>query len=253
MTKIVPLLIILCDPSREAMYAHLARQAGVPLIQAEGALHALTQLERSEVGAIICDAQLEEMSGEEFRSVVQQGDAKSKDLPIFLIANTDDLADSISDADTLGGPQILAQAFKELGIDSSDHPIPVNQTMAPHLEGDLRIMSLSEFLVWIAELKYNGHWLVSIESALGSWRQGHIAMLGGKIIYAEYLGLSGKKAMLNLMKDVKDQPKTVFKFFKFTEGVVPQNKEFDKTTERLLIELSVELDNILSQQAGSEN
>lgn len=249
MKPLLPLLIILCDPSREAMYAHLARQAGVPLIQADGALHALTQLERSTIGAIICDAQLEDMSGEEFKSVVQ-GDAKSRDIPLFLIANTDDLADSISDADTLGGPQILAQAFEKLELDVEHHPIPVNRALDPHLKGDLGIMSLSEFLVWISELKYNGHWLVSIESALGSWRQGHIAMLGGKIIYAEYLGLSGKSAMLNLMKDVKDQPKTVFKFYKFTEGQVPQNKEFNKTTERLLIELSVELDNMLSQQAG---
>ncbi|MHA0036061.1 response regulator (plasmid) [Deinococcus sp. PESE-38] len=80
----LPILTILNDPDRAAMYRHLAGQAGVPTIEAEGALHALTQLERMPVAAIICDAQMEDMSGEDFREVIF-AEESTHDVPVYVL------------------------------------------------------------------------------------------------------------------------------------------------------------------------
>lgn len=50
------------------MYEHLSSQVGVQVVHAEGALHALTQLERTRVDAITFDAVTPDMTGAEFCS-----------------------------------------------------------------------------------------------------------------------------------------------------------------------------------------
>lgn len=174
----LPILTILNDPDRAAMYRHLAGQAGVPTIEAEGALHALTQLERMPVAAIICDAQMEDMSGEDFREVVT-AEESTHDVPVYVLPQLPEAGNG--DAGALPtSPQVLGEVLTELGLSPAQLPVPLRTGAPAHLHGDLSQFSLPEFLNWVAEMRFSGHWLVTVSSRQGAAQPlaGHLVMRG---------------------------------------------------------------------------
>ncbi|GHF36831.1 CheY-like chemotaxis protein [Deinococcus metalli] len=234
------MLTVLNNPARAAMYGHLARQVGVQVVHAEGALHALTQLERTSVDAIICDAQMPDMSGAEFCSVVAGDDSTSR-LPVYLIPGAPDAGDHRF-MTLPAGPEVLARAFRQLGVDMAHYPVPMNTRRRPELDGHLGAPSLPEFLNWVADLAFSGHWLVTVRPEGGSQRTGHLAMNAGQVVYAEFAGRSGKAAILALLKFIEQHPAAEFSFYRSPEVPVHDAQDFTQSTARLLIELAVDLD-----------
>lgn len=235
------LLTVLNSPERAVMYGHLAAQAGVQAIHAEGALHALTQLERTPVDAIICDAQMPDMTGAEFCSVVA-GDHSSSRLPVYLIPSPPEGADDHRFLTLPAGPEVLARAFRQLGLDTARYPAPLNGALQPELTGMVGSIGLPEFLGWVADLEFSGHWLVTTRPEGGSQRTGHLAMNGGRLVYAEFGGLAGKQALLALLRFIDRHQATEFSFYRAPEVQVHRASEFTQSTARLLIELAVDLD-----------
>ncbi|MFC6592630.1 hypothetical protein ACFP81_11930 [Deinococcus lacus] len=80
------ILVVLKDSSRAQMMGWLAQQNGVEVLQAEGGLPALTQLERAQVNAVVCDAHLDDMEGEEFRNIVRY-EPGTQSTPFFLLTD----------------------------------------------------------------------------------------------------------------------------------------------------------------------
>lgn len=236
------ILTILNDPARANMYELLAKQMGVQVFHAEGALHALTQLERTKVHAIICDAQMPDMTGAEFCSIVE-GDAITRRLPVYLIPNS---AQSLSTAtwytSVAAGPEILSRVFRQLGLDQKTYPIPINSEIKPQLDGAVNPFTLADFLNWVAELGFSGHWMVTVKPANGGAHTGHIAMNAGKIIYAEFGGCAGKKAILMLLKNIDHHTQSEFSFFRSEPIELTETSEFTQSTARLLIEMAVDFD-----------
>lgn len=228
-------LTVLNDPSRAAMYGHLAALAGVTVIQADGALHALTQLERTPVDAIICDAQMSDMSGAEFRNILQH-DAHTGDLPVYLIGDEVPGASGLSGP---AGPQVLAEALDALGVNSAAYPLPMRATAAPQLSGQLDPFSLTEFLNWAAELACSGHWLVTV-SAAGS---GHLTMTAGRLTYAEFAGHAGRAAVLELLRR-SEHSGGQFRFYDCADLPAGRQPDLAAPTPRLLMELAVDLDEL---------
>lgn len=235
-------LTVLNDASRSAMYGYLAELAGVTVIQADGALHALTQLERTPVDAIICDAVMPDMSGAEFREILQD-DAHTGGLPLYLIGDEGgEAGQSINSA----GPQVLAEALEALGVDDAAYPLPLRVNARPQLSGQLEPFSLSEFLNWAAELGCSGHWLITVGAAGGPPRSGHLTMSAGALTYAECAGHAGREAMLELLR-CSEQGGGQFRFYHCP--VLPPGLQPDLTgpTNRLLMELAVDLDETASR------
>lgn len=236
------LLTVLNDPSRSAMYQLLAEQSGVNVIHTEGALHALTQLERTRVDAIICDALMPDMTGAEFCSVIE-GDRQSRNLPVYLIPSPSDGEDGRRYVSVTSGPEILANAFRRLGLDGSKLPAPINLNARPQLDGHLRPFGLPDFLNWVAEMGFSGHWLIYVHPKAGGKHTGHVAMSKGKVVYAEFGGRAGKQAMLYLMRHIDQHPQTDFRFHLCDElPAFSHSPDFTQSTARLLIELAVDLD-----------
>lgn len=235
------LLTVLNDPARRAMYELLAQQAGVRVVQAEGALHALTQLERTKVDAIICDASMPDMTGAEFCSVIE-GDHSSRNLPVYLIPSPSADEDSRKYVSVTAGPEILANAFRKLGLDHSRLPAPLNSSAQSQLDGSVQPFGLAEFLNWVAELGFSGHWLIYIHPKVGGKHTAHIAMNRGKVVYAEFGGRAGKQAILHLMRHIERHPQAEFRFYQSEDLPLGQTEEFTQSTARLLIELAVDLD-----------
>lgn len=234
-------LTVLNDPARAAMYEYLAGQAGVTVYHADGALHALTQLERTPVDAIICDSQMEDMTGAEFCSVIE-GDSQSRNLPVYLIPQPDESANAKRYVSVAAGPEVLARAFKKLGLDAGRYPIPMNAKVQPQLDGHLGPFNLADFLNWVAELGFSGHWLITVRPDSGGQHTGHIAMSKGKVVYGEFAGRAGKKALLSLLRSIEQHRVTEFRFYQSGDLDLGQTPEFTQSTARLLIELAVDLD-----------
>lgn len=235
------MLTVLNSPERAAMYGHLAAQMDIQVIHAEGALHALTQLERTPVDAIICDAQMPDMTGAEFCSVVAGDQAQSR-LPVYLIPSPAAGAEDHHFLTLPAGPEVLARAFRQLGLDMARSPVPLNTRITPELGGHLGTFGLPEFLSWVGELEFSGHWLITTRPGGGSQRTAHLAMNRGRVVYAEFGGLSGKRAILSLLRFIERHGATEFSFYRAPEIQLHSTGEFTQSTARLLIELAVDLD-----------
>lgn len=236
-------LTVLNDPSRAAMYGHLAELAGVTVIHADGALHALTQLERTPVDAIICDSVMSDMSGLEFRGILRD-DAHTGSLPLYLIGDGEhDPPDLPTNS---AGPQVLAEALEALGVDDAAYPLPLRANARPQLSGQLEPFSLSEFLNWAAELECSGHWLITVGAAGNASRSGHLTMSAGRLTYAECAGRAGRDAVLELLRH-SEQGGGQFRFYDCPS--LPPGLQADLTgpTNRLLMELAVDLDETASR------
>ena len=240
----LPILTILRDPDRSAMYHHLSRQAGVPTIEAQGALHALTQLERTPVAAIICDAEMEDMTGEDFREVVA-AENHSQGVPVYVLPPPPGSAQPHPDAERqLTAPQLLSRVLTDLGLSSARFPVPLQPDTAPHLHGDLSQFSLPEFLNWVAEMRFSGHWLVTVSSRQGAAHPltGHLAMQGGNLVYAECSGQTGKAALFTLLRAIEVYHDAIFRFYRSDVPAEVRAPDLNTATPRLLIELAVDLD-----------
>ena len=112
----------------------------------------------------------------------------------------------------------------------------------PQLDGQLGSTGLPEYLNWVAELQFSGHWLITVRPEGGSQRTGHLAMSGGKVVYAEFGGRSGKAAILTLLRFIDLHAAAEFSFFCTPEVPVHDADAFTLSTARLLIELAVDLD-----------
>lgn len=243
------LLTILDDDARASMYESLMREAGVQVIHAEGALHALTQLERVPVDAIICDAQMEDMSGEDFKAVVAE-EAHTAGVPVFILPDSEALSGQMDfSVSAPTGPQLLTRALGHLQVDASNFPAPMNPAARAQLQGDLNTFSLPDLLNWVAEMRMNGHWLISVEDTPGNLRGGHLYMRDGNVIYAEYAGLMGKGAMFAMLRAIDHQPKSSFRFLKVDHPLPLAPSDLKQSTSRLLMELAVDLDHLSANHA----
>lgn len=77
------ILLIMSDPARERTMSAYLQLVGADVQSASSALQALTQLERLLPDAIVCDAQLEDMSGLELLEIVRS--ERCYDDVVFLL------------------------------------------------------------------------------------------------------------------------------------------------------------------------
>lgn len=236
------LLIVLEDQAKASMYEYLARAAGIKIVLAEGALHALTQLERIAVNAIICDAQMS-MTSAEFRSILQE-DPRTSQIPVYVLPDPHTLHDQPQFETALSGPELLEQVFAKLDVPTAHFPVPVSSVQQPQLQGDLREFALQDFLNWVAEMKFFGHWLVRVQDAQGHKQTGHLAVQEGNVIYAEFHGLTGKKAVMALLRAIERHQQSQFWFYKTTPTQFLRSHDLNQSTARLLIEVAVDLDHL---------
>ena len=241
------ILTIVKDPARAQMYEALARYAGANIIHADDALYALTQVERSSIDIVICEAQMENMSGEEFRMVVQE-EIKTSLVPVFILPDPEELSGKRDLAqDAPSGPELLRKVLQVIGIDPRFFPPYMDQDAPAQLQGDLGQFSLPEFLNWVSEMGFHGHWLVTVGDEAGHKRTAHLLMDTGNIVYAEYAGRTGKGALFCLLRAIYQHPEASFRFYKTEDHPQIRSADMQKTTPRLLMELAVDLDHLSAQ------
>ena len=234
------LLTILSDPSRAALYAALARQAGMDVLEADGGLPALTQLERTPVSVVVCDAELSDMSGAEFAEVLAET-FPDRTPPLHLLSPGGEMETT---------PQMFRQVMRSL--DRSPHLLgaPLCEEAPSQLQGQLVDFPLGDLLAWVGEMGLHGHWTVDLGTELFS-PGAYLLMQGGDVVYAEYAGLSGKAAMTSLMRAVEQTEHAGFRFCAVAAPLpVPRMADLHLSTSRLLLEVAVDLDHAHSGPAA---
>lgn len=248
MREEITLLTIIEDDSRASMYELLMREAGVEVVHAEGALHALTQLERLSIDAVVCEALMEDMTGEEFEAVLAEDD-RTRAVPVFILPDAAALsADSRDLAKPVPcGPLLLMRVLGHLEADAATFPEVVNPAAKAQLQGDLSVFQLPELLNWVSEMRLHGHWVVKVQDAQEHTRSAHLYMKDGNLAYAEFAGLLGRKAMFALMRAITMHSRASFRFLRMERALPLAPSDLKQSTARLLIELAVDLDHM---QAG---
>lgn len=243
----ITLLTIIEDDSRASMYELLMREAGVEVVHAEGALHALTQLERLSIDAVVCEALMEDMTGEEFQAVLAEDD-RTREVPVFILPDSVALSgDSDFEKPAPCGPVLLTRVLGHLKADAGTFPEAMNPAARAQLQGDLSVFQLPELLNWVSEMRLHGHWVVKVQDAKGNRRSAHLYMKDGNLAYAEFAGFLGRKAMFALMRAITAHSQASFRFLRMERALPLVPSDLKQSTARLLIELAVDLDHM---QAG---
>lgn len=227
------LLLVLNDDKRAEVYRMLAEAEGWSVDKAEGGLHAMTQLERSNADFVISDLQLEDLSGDELWNIVRN-DPKGKDLPFVLIGDQRPVGfaqkHDILLSSARSGRQVLARLLRHLNLKSSPQPL--------HLHGELGDIGLLDAITLFNELGKSGEFLIEVEG-----NQAYLLFVKGDLVFAEYAGLKGQPAVLKVMEDIHEQLDIAFSF---TEKEIPGREEQYRNivlpTPKLLMELTVLFD-----------
>lgn len=240
------IVVLMPDSARARLICRLIELAGAQAHLVDGALMALTELERSTVDAVICSEDAGDMSGEDFRNILRYEPA-TRLTPVYLLtpragrqhaeAPNYDVAPETS---TL---ELVRQVMRQLGDVPARLPCP---TTTGDLHGEMAELGLTELIAWVSEMELSGHWLVEAQD-----RQGYLMMHGGNVTYAEFGGYGGRAALLELLDHAGQDPHSRFRFCR-AELPGPPPRNIEERTERLLMEVTVDLDHRYAERAASD-
>lgn len=162
------ILLIMSDAARASRMANYLQLAGTVVHTAESALEALTQLERLLPEAIVCDAQLEDMSGLELLEIVRS-DAQYEQVVFLLLGADETAAFGLRDAaipDTPTPRDVVRELRLILKLGSPGMPI----------EGSMEALDIEEILQALGQGRSSGRLRITVVSTdVDLWLQaGHV-------------------------------------------------------------------------------
>ncbi|MDO4263478.1 MAG: DUF4388 domain-containing protein [Deinococcus sp.] len=242
------ILVLISDPARAALISSLIGAAGAHAHLSDGALPALTELERSEVDAVICSEDAGDMTGEDFRNILRYEPA-TRLTPVYLLTSQAgqqhaeppnyDVEPGISTLD------LVQMVLDQIGV-APGPGLPCD-TSPGDLRGQMHEVGLAELISWVAEMELSGHWLIETQG-----RQGYLLMQRGDVTYAEFGGHGGHAALLELLDRVGNDPESRFRFCSSELPGGPAPRNIEERTERLLMEVTVDLDHRHAERAASD-
>ncbi len=221
--------------------------AELEIQNAEGALYALTMLERDTPDLIISSKDLGDMSGLDFHEIVRD-DSSAKDVAFILLdPDAQQLASSSSDKfleERAHPADILKAAFELLianGHIREDRQMPRNQLRSTlqrndaKVSGTLEVFTLFDLVVSLTQKENSGKLYVLLgdtESAMFFEK--------GRFVHAEFEGMIGEQAVIRIFAEA-DKYKDAEFYFEPSE--LPKNSTtIHATVQELLLKVAVELD-----------
>ncbi|WP_261665387.1 DUF4388 domain-containing protein [Deinococcus sp. Marseille-Q6407] len=241
------IFVLVPNPARAQLIRRLVEAAGAHAHLSDGALPALTELERTPADAVICAEDAGDMSGEDFRNILRFEPA-TRDTPVYLLtAQAGEQHTEPPNYDLppeTGTVALVRQVLSDLGVDPSpalpcdDSPGDLHGGVGDPGAGGL---GLPELLSWVAAMELDGHWLIDT----GAGQEGYLLMQGGDVAYAEFGEYSGRQALLELLDLAEQDSGSHFRFCRAElppDLAEPDARNIEERTERLLMEVAVDLD-----------
>ncbi len=181
-------LLAMPQPARAAQFGEYLRLAGVEVRHVAGGLSALKQLERWRPDAVVCYAQLEDMSGLELLQLVRR-EPQLQEVVMLLLGMPESDAFGIRDA-ALPGEATPGGVVQEL------RPVFTSGTReaVARLEGNLINLGLEGVLTALNQGRRSGALHVS---TLGSLAE--LWLSQGQVVNARQGRLSGEGALLQIL------------------------------------------------------
>lgn len=239
------IFVLVPNPARAQLIRSLTGATGVHAHLSDGALPALTELERNHVDAVICDEQPGDMAGEDFRDILRIEPA-TRETPFFLLTDQGGgqaTPPNFNLPPSVGTVELVRQVLEQLNAVPEDLP-PFSRAPGD-LHGRLSGNLLAELLTWVAESELSGHWLIDAGE-----HQGYLLMHAGDIVYAEYGPHTAHAAVLELLDAAGLDPESRFRFYQAPPLGLPAPRNIEERTERLLMEVTVALDHRHAERAG---
>lgn len=183
-------LLIMSHPTWAAPLDEYLQLVGVEVRRAESGLHALTQLERAVPDAIVCQAQLEDMSGRELLSIVRS-DGQFQEVVFLLLGAVEDDEFGIHDA-ALDGDASPAEVVQAL------RPVFGAGSAVAEVSGDLSNLGLDGVLLALGLGRRSGRLAVSQLSS-----EAEVWLSQGAAVNARYGYLRGEAALLALLRGTR--------------------------------------------------
>ncbi|GHG11674.1 hypothetical protein GCM10017783_25010 [Deinococcus piscis] len=241
------IFVVMSDPARAALIGWLISAAGARPSLSEGALPALTELERSEVDAVICSEDVGDMTGEDFRNILRYEPA-TRLTPVYLITSQTGQQHAeppnYNVEPATNTLDLVRMVLQQVGVPAG--PALPCDSAPGDLRGQMGEVGLAELISWVAEMQLSGHWLIESQD-----RRGYLLMQGGDITYAEFGGHTGHAALLELLDRVGQDPDSRFRFCRAELPSGPPPRNIEERTERLLMEVTVDLDHRHAERAAS--
>ncbi|AFZ65854.1 response regulator [Deinococcus peraridilitoris] len=214
-------LLIMSQMARAAQFEAYLRAAGAEVLRAESGLHALTQLERTAPDAIVCAAQLEDMSGRELLAILRD-DSQFREVVFLLLDSEEDDEFGIHDA-AIASPASPAQAVQEL------LPVLLRDSLGSGkaVEGNLEILGLDGLLSALTQGRRSGR-LEIFQLSCG----GELWLSQGQLINARYGYHDGEEAAIALLQGSHVLLNADYAFYVLDVGDLP--RVIDTPTRTLL-------------------
>lgn len=246
------LLLVLSDPRRRAAVAAFLAAAGSGVIEAEGGLHALTQVERQVPAAVLADPTLADLGADELLEILRSEPATAE-VPFFLVAPDPPPWLAGPHNHLLSGP-LTSRALAHAALEGARHARLADGEAvsrrsvqgAVHLRGSLELLSLLDLLGSLSALQKSGCVTVTLAEA-----EALLLLHGGEIIHAEFLDLWGEAALQRVFAETGRHP-AHFAFEAQPGGVMlTLPHSIQVPSSRLLLELAVHLDHLRADRSTS--
>lgn len=255
-------LIVDADPGKLSVLKAALTHAAYHVASATSASFALTTLERDRPDLIVSGNRTEDMDGVEFCSIIRS-DPATHDIPFLLLSGPKrptPWAVAQAGVDMLLAGDFVVSAVLDriakllrnvaLKAEPSLPPSPVAASMAPPVaaplaevvrrtfEGSFGVLDLTEVTQAIALGGKTGRLLLQLTAGEGS-----LLFDSGRVVHAEFAGLTGESAFAALVSSAQFDPEGTFRF-KPTEkqpaGSGPRT--IQKSVDQLLISVVSEID-----------
>jgi CheY-like chemotaxis protein len=260
-------LIVDADPGKLSVLKAALTHAAYHVTSATSASFALTTLERDRPDLIVSGNRTEDMDGVEFCSIIRS-DPATHDIPFLLLSGPKrptPWAVAQAGVDMLLAGDFVVSAVLDriakllrnvaLKAEPSLPPSPVAASMAPPVaaplvaaplaevvrrtfEGSFGVLDLTEVTQAIALGGKTGRLFLQLTAGEGS-----LLFDSGRVVHAEFAGLTGESAFAALVSSAQFDPEGTFRF-KPTEkqpaGSGPRT--IQKSVDQLLISVVSEID-----------
>lgn len=271
-------LFVMGTFARGRAHALLGTGRGLDASFAEGALSALTRLERDRPDLVVCDESLGDMGGADLLDILRNDPATAR-CPFLLIAREkpahfggpldlwhapglspqelvgvvlghleelpreEPTAPPAEAADPGGEGPLTDDLLLDDGPDDGAAPEETADEGGAGLQGTLELIGLFDLLTFFNQMRKSGRLFVH----LGETAQ--LVLDGGQVVWAEHGGLSGEAAFHRTYAATEATPGAPFTFHPLRQGEVRDLPHTITTpTQHLMLEATVQLDHARAPQ-----
>lgn len=225
--------------------------------RAESGFFALTMIERDMPDVIVADADVSDMTGQEFLEILRDDESMAQISVVLLDENAKAsfaaseheviLAKDAADTEILAAAtRILQKPRLEHNLNAPLHGEVLAERPADNvkLQGTLEVISLFDLVLSLTQKANSGRLYV----LLGS-EESAMFFEGGRFVHAEYGKHTGEDALAQTFSAVDNYQNAEFYYQPSSEKLPKEARTLDRPVQELLLQVAIHLDHSAVNQS----